>query len=317
MTTGQFQEWQRITDFSLLKVWSIGCVEDSALLRSIVDIHPFQHLAQLTLALIESKGDENLEFRRAAEEMFKSLPPLTYLWLLGSYTPAFLNHGVLVKHGPTLLELKLYKRPERMPVRHDMRRLWRKLGRKRTAPVFSSDDISELAGRCPSLQKLRLCAQRPQGLGTDVWNAFGRFRHLEELDLTLKCSPEMDTNMMPVPLRELSEFEKGVVECSFTCRRWFIRDCIINSSINESLAKAFFTHIRTCQEVKRFANLVIRPLCTPAPGDHFWNHLALTWIIKVDPLTGLHAKSSKPSKTSVPTPETSFEAEMLSIVQSI
>lgn len=315
MTAGQFQEWQRVTDFSLLKAWTIGCVQDSALLQTIVDIHPFQHLTRLTLVLVEPKGDANnaLEFWSAAESMFESLPPLTYLWLLGSYTPAFVNRGVLGKHGSTLLELKLNKRPG-TGTSQDIRMINKK---GPIAPVFSSDDISELAGQCPSLQKLLICAQRSQGLGTDLWNAFGRLSSLEEIDLTLKCSPEMDANMMPVPPRELSEFEKGVVEYNPPCPRWFIRDCIINCSINESLAKAFFMHIRACQDVKRFAHLVIRPLCTPVPGQNFWNHLALVWTIKVDALTGLHATSKQTSESSVLTPDTSFGAEMISIFQSI
>ncbi|KAJ5746819.1 hypothetical protein N7520_012001 [Penicillium odoratum] len=316
MTAEQFKEWQMVTDFSLLESWTIGCVEDSALLQTIADIHPFQQLTRLTLALVAPKGDvdDTLEFWRAAESTFHSLPPLTYLWLLGSFKPAFFNRGVLAKHGLTLLELRLYTGPG---VIQDINTLSYTL-EGQIAPAFSSDDISELAGQCPSLQKLFICAQRSQDLGTDVWNALGRFPSLQELDLTLKCSPEMDANMMPVPPRELSEFEKGVlVEYRASCRRWFIRDCIINCSINESLAKAYFTHIRACQDEKRFAQLVLRPLYNTVPGRDYFNHLALTWTIELSALTGLHAKCKKTSESRVPTLETSFGAEMISIFRSI
>ncbi|KAJ6035926.1 hypothetical protein N7540_000205 [Penicillium herquei] len=312
MTAEQFQEWQMVTDFSLLKAWTIGCVEDSALLQTIVDIHPFQHLTRLTLALIEPKMENALGFWSAAESMFQSLPPLTYLWFLGSYTPAFLNRGVLGKHGSSLLELKVYTRSGSGGL--DIHRLSQK---GPIAPIFSSDDISEFAGKCSSLQKLLICAKRSQGLGTDLWTALGQFPSLKELDLTLKCSPEMDSNRMPVPPRELSEFEQSLVYSHMPRLRWFIRECIINCSISESLALAFFRHIRACQDIKRFAKLVIRPLCNDCPGNDFFSHLALTWTVEVDALEGLYANSNKAPQSRVLTTETELEHEMLSIFQSI
>ncbi|KAJ5930404.1 hypothetical protein N7466_005897 [Penicillium verhagenii] len=318
MTAHQFQEWQMVTDFSLLKAWTIGCVEDPALLQAITDIHPFERLTRLTLFLVKQEEDDALEFWRSAESMFKSLPPLTYLYLLGSFTPTFFNHGVLAKHGSTLEELRLYNGPGNS---QDITRLSFKLERqtgRQIAPAFSSDDISELASQCPSLQKLFICAQESQGPGREVWDALGQFPSLQELDLTLKCSPEMDDNMMPVPPRKLSEFEEGIVkQFRDSCRRWFIRDCIKNCCINEGLARAFFTHIRECQDAKRFTGLVIRPLYNTVPGHHYFHSLALTWTIKLDALTGLHATSEKTSNSQVMKTRTGFEAEMISIFESI
>ncbi|KAJ6002621.1 hypothetical protein N7451_005168 [Penicillium sp. IBT 35674x] len=74
MTAKQFQDWQRITDFSVLRSLNVGCITDPTLLQSIVNDHPFRQLKRLTLALFSHKDDGH--FWQAAESMFSSLPPL-------------------------------------------------------------------------------------------------------------------------------------------------------------------------------------------------------------------------------------------------
>lgn len=329
MTAQQFAEWQTVTDFSLLKSWTIGCVEDSALLQIIVDTHPFHNLRRLTLALFNSmEDDDGLEFWQAAESMFRSLPPLTYLALLGTYTSTFLTSSVIHHHGSSLLELKLHGYNQRSS--QEQHRL---MGKGQLGPKFSTEDILELAGQCSSLQTLLICTQRYQGdLDTDMWTALGRFPRLKELDLLLNCLPEMSANKMPIPLRDLSDFEKSTLKWRSDsdhaeCPRWFIRDCMINCIISENMAKAFFTRIHACQNTKHFTKLVVRPLCGQwnqyscfAPwviskfiSPSFFNSLASTWTVQRH-LEGLHAKSRKLTASST---KCAFPDETLSIFQSI
>ncbi|KAJ5653008.1 hypothetical protein N7490_000011 [Penicillium lividum] len=326
MTAEQFLDWQKITDFSLLKSWTIGCIEDSALLQTIVNTHHFQQLTRLTLALFQPMEDPG--FWGAAELMFKSLPPLSYLCLLGTYIPEFLIGPVLYTHGPTLIELKLHKGSHRW-ASQDLRRLSKK---GHIGPIFSSNDILDLAGQCLSLRKLRICVQRYQGLEMeDIWTSLGRFPFLTRLDLVLNCLPQMGANNMPVPPRELSDFEKSLIMDSSNneCPKWFIRDCMINCTISENLAKAFFTHILACQNAKRLTQLVIHPLfgqlnqysCYAAAAtrtfidQRFFRNLALTWTIQREFRTLLHATSETfPDGTES---QDQFPNETLSIFQSI
>ncbi|KAJ5714422.1 uncharacterized protein N7483_011603 [Penicillium malachiteum] len=74
MTAKQFQNWQTITDFTALRSLTVGCIQDSTLLQSIVDDHPFQQLKRLSLTLFP-REDDGSRFWQAAESMFSLLPP--------------------------------------------------------------------------------------------------------------------------------------------------------------------------------------------------------------------------------------------------
>ncbi|KAJ5559836.1 hypothetical protein N7513_002235 [Penicillium frequentans] len=314
MTAKQFQDWQTITDFSVLSSLTVGCISDSTLLQSIVDDHPFRQLKRLTLALFPQK-DDGPRFWQAAESMFSSLPPLTHLCLLGMYTPEFANNVLGYKHGQTLLELGLHGEIGPQSGSGGISSLQYLLCKKGQAgPIFSTEHVRELADICPSLQKLQICVQRYPGAQRDMSSALGRFPHLKKLDLVLNCLPEIDANMMPVPLRELTDFEKGLVSDfnwgSVVCPRWFIRDYIINCAMSESFVKEFFTQIRTSQE--KLVQLVMNPLhgewaqysklyqyswFSPGLKKFFTSlsfHLASVWTVKQDNDTELHAICKNP-----------------------
>ncbi|KAJ5667254.1 hypothetical protein N7507_003118 [Penicillium longicatenatum] len=298
ITVEQFQDWQTITDFGLLKSWTVGFIEDSTLLRTIENLNPFQQLTRLTLALFHAMDD--LSFWDAAGSMFKSLPPFSHLCLLGTYSPKFLNGSALCRHGPTLRELRLQK-GSREWASQDLKLLSQK---GQVGPIFSIEDILKLAGQCPFLQKLLICVQRYQGLETDMRTSLGRFPCLEELDLVLNCLPQMGPNNTPVSSRELSDSDKSLINNA--CPHWFIEGCMINCAISENLAKAFFLHIGECQDMKHLVQLVIHPLlgqCNQyschafealgAMDKRFLEDLALIWTVKQGFLTGLHATSEK------------------------
>ncbi|KAJ5765732.1 hypothetical protein N7520_005291 [Penicillium odoratum] len=263
MTAQQFQDWQTVTDFSVLRSLTVGCISDSTLLRSIVDDQPFRQLKRLTLALFPRKDDDGPNFWQAAESMFSSLPPLTHLCLLGMYTPEFANSVISYKHGKTLLELGLHREIRPQSGSEGISLPEYKLFKKGQAgPTFSTEHVRELADNCPSLQKLNICVQRYPGAQTDMSSALGRFPCLKKLDIVWNCLPEISANMMPVPLRELTDFEKGLASDfnwdSDVCPRWFIRDYMINCFMSASFVKEFFAQIRTSQE--NLVQLVMSPL---------------------------------------------------------
>ncbi|KAJ5887364.1 hypothetical protein N7495_007405 [Penicillium taxi] len=314
MTAEQFQDWQTITDFSILRSLNFGCIRNSTLLQSIVDDHPFRQLRRLTVALVPRKDDDGPKFWQAAESMFSSLPCLTHLSLLGMYTAEFANNVIGYKHGQTLVELGLHGeiQPESCSRGRSISRLCEK---GQVGPIFSTKHVRWLADYCPSLQKLQICVQGYPDPQTDMSSALGRFPSLKKLDLVLNCLPQIDANRMPVPLRELTEFEKGMASDSKwgsdVCPRWFIRDCMINCAMSEIFVKQFFTQIRTSQQ--SLVQLVMEPLFSNVYQHTeldqyssfrggvkkfinygFFSELASVWTVKQDNDTELHAIRKEP-----------------------
>ncbi|KAJ6035922.1 hypothetical protein N7540_000201 [Penicillium herquei] len=257
-------------------------------------------LKSLTLALFPPKEDE-ISFYAAAEEMLDSLPPLTYLCLLGNYKPTLLTTA-LRKHGPTLLELKLNVGPTDW--NHQTLRRLRARGQSVTGPICSVEEINLLAAHCPSLQTLCIATQRNRGLEAPTYAALARFPALTTLNLYLNCPPPVDPNktepLSPVPPRDLTEFEKAQPppHTGLDMPIWYIRDTMINSAIDEDLAKTIFTHIRSYQvRNQRLAKLKIHRLYSaPAAAgkiisivsnNDIFKTLAPSWTVKTDLLAGV------------------------------
>ncbi|KAL6234842.1 hypothetical protein BDW75DRAFT_157221 [Aspergillus navahoensis] len=302
MPAEQFLKWDQLVDYSCLKSWTVGCIEETQVLRAIANLRPFQQLNRLTLALFPPQEDE-LSFYTAAEAMFDSIPPLTYVCLLGSYKPTLLTTA-LRKHGPTLLELKLNVGPQDW--NHQTLRRLRAKGQSVTGPLCPVEEIHSLAAHCPSLQTLCIAIQRNRGLETPAYAALALFPALTTLELYLNCPPLVDPNetepLSPVPPRDLTEFEKAQPPPStgLDVPIWYIRDTMINSAIDEDLAKTIFTHIRAHQVGdRRLARLKIRPLYSApavaatsislASNNNIFKAPAPSWTVQTDLLAGVKA----------------------------
>ena len=169
-----------------------------------------------------------------------------------------------------------------------------------------------------------------------MWTALGRFPRLQKLNLLLNCLPKMGANMMPIPPRELSEFEKSTLtwrssdSIDIECPKWFIRDCMINCAISKNMAEESFTHIHACQHVKHLTKLVPKPRygqsnhysCFPSEattrafiGSCFFNKLGLVWMVEQKFLSVLHAESKERPTPSFMKDE--FPDETLEIFSSI
>ncbi|KAL4734582.1 hypothetical protein BDV11DRAFT_174629 [Aspergillus similis] len=263
MPAQQFLKWDQLVDYSCLRSWAAN----------------------------------ELAFYSAAKEMFDSLPPLTYLCLLGAYKPTLLTNVVLRKHGSTLLELKLNVGSGEW----NDQALRRLRERESTGPIFPAEKIQSLAAQCPSLQRLRICIQRNRGFETDVYTALAQLPRLTELDLLLNCPPQVGPDETPTHLRELTDFENAQSPPTcFDLPIWFLRDTTINSAIDQDLAKALFTHIRTHHTgSRRLVKLTIRPSCShhgPAAtrasrafSADIFKVLASSWTLETDLLAGCRA----------------------------
>lgn len=140
MTAAQLQRWSRITDLAYLTEWAAGTIEEMTALTAITELQPFRALKRLTLRLDQPKDSPC--WPRAVKRMFRSLPPLNYLYLVGRYNPAILPTAILKRHGPTLTELKLYYKRSQFQRIDEARP--RPL-RKQSAPTFPPAVIAHIA----------------------------------------------------------------------------------------------------------------------------------------------------------------------------
>ncbi|PYI16579.1 hypothetical protein BO99DRAFT_217765 [Aspergillus violaceofuscus CBS 115571] len=238
LTRDGFQAWSRVADLGYLTAWTAGALEEESALAAITDLQPFRALKRLTISL-HPPADFLPSWRQTIQAMFDSLPPLTYLCLLGTYDPTILPTAVLDRHGSTLIELKLHrKKPQYQS--YESTRLAQK---GQIAPIYPADAIRRMSFRCPRLKTLRICVQRHRGhpVETEAYEALGQFPALETLDLVLNCLPVVQDDGTPFPPRELSEYEQGHNQDHVP--RWIIRDCAINCAIDAPLAAAIFKRI--------------------------------------------------------------------------
>ncbi|PYI00308.1 hypothetical protein BO78DRAFT_474069 [Aspergillus sclerotiicarbonarius CBS 121057] len=320
LTAQHFSDLHEATDFGQLRSWTVGCIEDSSVPRTIAHLHPFRQLKRLVLALYPPS--EDLRFWPAVESMFESLPPLTYLCLLGAYEPRFLHTAVLRKHGATLLVLKLHKVVQGFNSEEILR-----LAKKGTVgPIFSAQDISSIAAQCPLLRELSICIQRSRGLETDVYAALAQLPSLDTLHLVVNCLAPM-SNQMPVPPRELTDFEQSrLITQWYDMPAWFSRDTMINCAIDATLATAIFRYISRHQPTRRFLRLTLHPLygqfkqyahygqprdALPVDRELF-KELAPIWTVWRDS-TGVRARRGRTTRPL----DRSIRGEILQIFKSI
>ncbi|KAK3945227.1 hypothetical protein QBC46DRAFT_455453 [Diplogelasinospora grovesii] len=118
--------------------------------------------------------------------------------------------------------------------------------------------VAELADRCPAIETLALEIRRSRGDATEValYRALGRFAHLRRLALTLDASPPpwfpaappavegYDTDVDP----SFDEFDRSYLSGTlYPYRHGHIRDILINTAVDETLARAIFRTICAVQ----------------------------------------------------------------------
>ncbi|RAH43166.1 uncharacterized protein BO95DRAFT_502334 [Aspergillus brunneoviolaceus CBS 621.78] len=255
MTGDGFQAWSRVTDLGYLTAWTAGALEEESALAAITDLQPFRALKRLTISL-QPPADSLPSWSQTIQAMFDSLPPLTYLCLLGTYDPTILPTAVLDRHGSTLVELKLHRETPKYQS-YESTRLAQK---GQIAPMFPADAIRRMAVRCPRLKTLRICVQRHRGhpTETEAYKALGEFPALETLDLVLNCLPVVQDDGTPFPPRALSEYEQGHNQDHVP--RWILRDCAINCAIDAPLAAAIFKRIHPRPQRGTLRLLRLHPL---------------------------------------------------------
>lgn len=254
MSVQRFNQWRQKTDLGHLRTWSIGCINESALARTICAVAPdFQCLERLSLNLRVTPR-KSVEYWRSVENMMKALPPLKGLWLVGNRNATFVSK-VLSRHGGTLQSLGLDTRH----IEHDLQ------PQGQTRPYYNAQEIVRFANKCPVLRELHITVHRVQGRAPEVkvYKALGRFPSLVRLCVKLDCVPSADEPHDDVDL-------SSIEECLAYIR---LAECLeahafyINAAIDDRLAESIFNTILTSQSTRRLASLKLLPTCELRPEN--------------------------------------------------
>ncbi|CAH0014638.1 unnamed protein product [Clonostachys rhizophaga] len=245
------QTWSGFTDFSCLRYLALGG-EGAGWSRDHVNgvngevmawmAHDcsFTQLKVLRLVLERDTDDtQRANYGDNAVLFFTSLGPLEELSVTGPLEPKILK-AIIHQHGPTLEKLGLHSLEDASgddPAQ---------VSRHEIPMIFTKEHIQEIHTQCPILEELAIPVKRTQSNAAEVsiYKSLARLDRLKSLFLILDCSDwrvSRDSTYGPDPSFDEDDRESW----SFNVKRGDIRVGLINSAVDETLARAIWGTI--CQ----------------------------------------------------------------------
>ncbi|OIW22534.1 hypothetical protein CONLIGDRAFT_697526 [Coniochaeta ligniaria NRRL 30616] len=224
--------WAASTKLSLLRTLTISRAVSHESLKSLMLVG--NSLSRLTTLLFTCMEGHEHTYYDDVKRFLRCLPQLTSLEMI-AWLPSISLAAAL---------------PRRL------RELWL---RTQHVPGQGHDEagLAELADRCPVIQTLAVRIRRSRGDLAEValYRALGRFARLRRLALTLDASPPpwfpavppsvgYDTAIDP----SFDEFDRCYLTGGmYPYRNGNIRDVLINSAVDETLARAIFQTVCAAQ----------------------------------------------------------------------
>ncbi|VUC28687.1 unnamed protein product [Clonostachys rosea] len=248
------QSWSRSTDFSCLRClalggegggWSRDLVKgvNGQVMAWMAQNCSFSQLKVLRL-VVERDFDAANATHRAnygdnAALFFASLEPLDELSVTGPLEPKILE-AILQRHGQTLEKLGLH------PVEDASGDDPAYVSRFEIPMILTKEHIQSIHDQCPILEELAIPVKRMQSsaVEVDIYKTLARLDRLKSLFLILDCSDwrvSRDSSYGPDP--SFDEFDRR--PWSFYSNRGHVRVALINSAVDETLARAIWDTI--CQ----------------------------------------------------------------------
>ncbi|KAI9740054.1 MAG: hypothetical protein M1818_004805 [Claussenomyces sp. TS43310] len=236
--------WNKIIDFSVLRILKIKHHANSInreTLEWLAGHCPFASLKTLDLGIDLWYHREWVDYHDLLSSFMSNLPPLESLTLeinplkLGPLT------SILEHHGKSL------------------RLLWLETFGHLTSVKFDALLVDEIRRQCPLLEDLKLPIPRSKGDRCEqaIYRTLGAISRLQRLSLMLDCS---DRTVMKSHFTVMGEASEVSSDSSFddfhesffpldmfgtrdTPRNGHVRDALINSALDETLARAIFQSI--------------------------------------------------------------------------
>ncbi|KAI1423697.1 hypothetical protein F5Y12DRAFT_756309 [Xylaria sp. FL1777] len=228
------QDWSGRTDLAVLchltirwttvETYTLRALEALTLLANW---GVFESLHTLVLSIPVSRSRL---LQDALLSILKHLSPLKKLCLSG-FIDNKIFETILLHHGRSLQILRLD------PQSH--------YGSRKRLVVFSSGVVQDMAERCPNLKRIELPIKRSQGDNqeTAIYRAFSGFQRLEHLSLKLRVGEDTEVTEIEGNPDEEETSEEEEVTSFRTAEELparFIRNCLINSAVDSSLALEIF-----------------------------------------------------------------------------
>uniref|UniRef100_A0A8H7NL51 Uncharacterized protein n=1 Tax=Bionectria ochroleuca TaxID=29856 RepID=A0A8H7NL51_BIOOC len=243
--------WSGFTDFSCLRClalggegagWSLDHVNgvNGEVMAWMAHNCSFTQLKVLRLVLErDTDATQRANYGDNAVLFFTSLGPLEELSVTGALEPKILK-AILHQHGPTLEKLGLHSSEDASgddPAQ---------VSRHEIPMIFTKEHIQGIHTQCPILEELAIPVKRTQSNAAevDIYKSLARLDRLKSLFLILDCSDwrvSRDSSYGPDPSFDEDDRESW----SFNVKRGDVRVGLINSAVDETLARAIWGTI--CQ----------------------------------------------------------------------
>jgi hypothetical protein len=288
-TTDLLQSWAKHTDFTQLEHLVLGgshTMQYHALTGEVMDWiaqhYSFPNLKTLDVYLTrDDVFDAKPNYAQHAISFFHAIHPLEKLTINGAMDSQILE-AILNYHGSTLHKLSLNP-IENLSVISN--------GRQRSEiPLeFTPSHIHQIAIQCPHLSDLSLPIIRNASRASETacYEALAQIKPLRALFLTLECTNyrhDRDPTYDPQYEGEDNQLVSFGME---HVKRGTVRQTLINSAVDETLARSIFTLVSTHKRGRQLESL---KLWTNGAGrfgnkwyggiDTFVRSLSRSWLIE-------------------------------------
>lgn len=239
------ETWNKHAVFSALRILKLeSTVTDEALSWAVANC-TFHSLTTLFLSVRPrgNRAKETDEYHILLDSFLQSLPPLQNLRVTGRVRQNTLD-AILERHGKSL------------------RRLWLETSQEYDRFVFNAKEVNKIQQNCPTLEDLIL-KPIPRSKGdaqeTAIYKSLGAIPKLQRLTLTLDSSNfrvlegaefinDDDPNAEDYEIPNDPSFDEFHQQFAYDGRGYqprkgHIRDALINSALDETLARAIFNYI--------------------------------------------------------------------------
>ncbi|CAO2648685.1 Nn.00g079520.m01.CDS01 [Neocucurbitaria sp. VM-36] len=253
----QLQNWAKHTDFDNLQHLFLGgsyleksCGLSGETMEWIARNHSFPRLKTLEVYLNrDDSHNERPHYSENAISFFQAIDSLEELSINGPMEPQIVD-AILIHHGPTLKKLSLNPF-EDMQVWSDGR------DRREIPMEFTKDRILHIQAQCPVLEELAIPVMRNKSSTseTKIYKCFRKMKNLRSLFLTLDCA---NWRIRRDPTYD-AQFEGKDQELAWSfinnVKRGNVREALINSAVDESLARSIWEMITQNKTGRRLERL--------------------------------------------------------------
>ena len=248
------RKWARHTNFDELQHLVIGggqqyrtCGLTSEALEWIARNNLFPNLKTLLVNINRNDDyEEKPHYIENAISFFQAITSLEELTMNGPMESQMIE-AILMQHGPTLRRLSLEPSEALSNTRV----------RREIPMTFTEDQILQIQALCPVLEKLTITVMRDKSSASEavIYKCFSKMESLRFLFLTLDCANWRIGRDPTYNVQFEGDDQKLAWNHSNNIKRGNVREALINSTVDEGLARSIWEMITQNKTGKRLERL--------------------------------------------------------------